>query len=91
MLQVVIESGQEGRIPARLVVGRSQFLQGTDQGFGDEPAAEPAEMTAGIGEGMEIGGAGFGHGRRWERGFRSAELSAHMRTQKSIISVFLVR
>ncbi len=85
VLQVVIEGGQERRILAGLVVRRRQFLQRADQGLGDEAAAEPAEMAAGVGEGVEVGGAGFGHGQR-RREWADAEHNAHIPQQESMIS-----
>jgi hypothetical protein len=75
MLQVFFEFGDEGRIDARGVVGRGQFLQRADQGFGDETPAETAEMAIRIGVSVVIDrrtGRGFGnsHGESPEPGKR---------------------
>jgi hypothetical protein len=60
MLQVLVEGGDEGRIDPRGVVGGRQFLQRPDQGLGDEAAAVPAEMAAGVRVGVVIGRGGHG-------------------------------
>ncbi len=62
VLEVLVVLGDEGRILARLIVGRCQLLQRPDQGLGDEAAAVAAEMAVGVGIDVEIANRHGGHG-----------------------------
>jgi hypothetical protein len=46
MLQFVFILGPEVWILLGRLIGEAQFLQGGNQGFGDENSAIPAEMSA---------------------------------------------
>ena len=62
VLEVVVERVGEGRVGAGRVVGGGQFLQRPDQGLGDEAPAVAAEVSGGVGIGVEVTDGGSGHG-----------------------------
>src|SRR5690606_28489707 len=70
MRQVPVEGLDEPGVRARGVVGRRQFLQRPDQGFGDEAPAVAAEVAARIGPGVVVDR----RGRRRARWIRVAHV-----------------
>src|SRR3546814_20674289 len=60
--QVLVERLDECRVHACRVVGRGQFFQRPDQGFGDEAPAVAAEVATGVGPGVVVDRAGVRRG-----------------------------